>query len=146
MPGLRILAVAAGLAGCAVHAPAPNPAAPATVPAPTAALSDLEALVQRQVEAYNRRDLEAFLDTYAEDAEAFFFPDRPLGSGKKAFREIYGDLFTKTPDLAAVIRKRIVQGNKVIDEEWVTAGGKSIKAVAIYQVESGRIRRVWFIE
>lgn len=108
--------------------------------------SAAEAIVQTQVDAYNRRDLEAFLATYAEDAEAFTFPNTPIGAGKKSFRDIYGGLFRETPDLAVVISNRIVQGNFVIDEEQVNAGGKKVKATAIYQVEAGKIRRVWFLE
>ncbi len=50
--------------------------------------SEAEVIVQRQVDAYNKRDLEAFLDSYADDAEAFNFPARLMGSGKKVFRDM----------------------------------------------------------
>lgn len=130
---------------CLLASCASVPSVPQGVSQPQA-VNEAEALVQRQVDAYNKRDLEAFLDSYADDAEAFNFPARLMGSGKKVFRDIYGELFSQTPDLSVVISKRIVQGRFVIDEEHVTAGGKKIKATAIYQIEPGKIRRVWFIE
>ena len=105
-----------------------------------------EAIVQRQVDAYNRRDLDAFVATYAANAEAFTFPNTPLGTGHDAWRAIYGPLFRDTPDLNVVISRRIVHGATVIDEEQLTMNGKLLKVVAIYQIESGKIRRVWFIE
>lgn len=39
----------------------------------------------------------------------------------------------------------MVMGNKVIDQEKVRAGSDTIRAVAIYEVERGKIRRVTFL-
>ena len=115
---------------------------------PAGATTGPEAIVQAQLEAYNARDLDAFLTTYAEDAELFEHPSRLLASGMAQLRERYAARFAD-PDLHAVVVKRIVMGNFVIDHEKVTRmfaeGPGTVDAVAMYEVQGQRIARVWFI-
>ena len=107
--------------------------------------SEAERVVQEQVEAYNRRDLDGFLATYSPQVKLYDFPDELRTTGLDAMRERYGAFFERTPDLHAEITRRIVQGDYVIDHERVTAGGREMTAVAIYQVEGGKITNVWFV-
>lgn len=106
-----------------------------------------EQLVQRQVEAYNARNLDAFLATYGDDAQLFDFPDKPLARGTAQLGERYGARFADT-SLHAKIVKRIALGNLVVDHERVTMrfpeGRGALDAIAIYQIENGRIAKVWF--
>ena len=44
-------------------------------------------IVDRQLAAYNARNVEAFLRCYAPDAELFEFPDKSLAKGTVALRE-----------------------------------------------------------
>jgi hypothetical protein len=44
------------------------------------------------------------------------------------------------------IKNRIIIGNKVIDEEYITANGQNFSAVAIYEVQNGKIAKVTFIQ
>ena len=106
-----------------------------------------EEVVQRQVNAYNARDIEAFLATYAEDARLYEFPDKPLASGQAALRKNYTGLFASVPNLHCRITHRISSGNFVIDREEVTGppNGRVLRAVAIYEVRDQRIARVWFL-
>jgi hypothetical protein len=39
----------------------------------------------------------------------------------------------------------MVIGNKVIDEEYITANGNHFSAIAIYEIENGKIAKVTFI-
>ncbi len=60
-------------------------------------------------------------------------------------RKTYGDLFKRLPKLRCDLGSRIVEGAFVIDHEICSIGGPDqMRAVAIYQVENGLIRRVWF--
>lgn len=104
------------------------------------------AVVQRQVEAYNRRDLEAFAATYREDVQIFRMPSTtPVMSGRSALREFYAGQRFNLPALHAEIVQRIVIGNKVIDHERVTGVGPlPFEAVAVYEVIDGAIATVWF--
>jgi hypothetical protein len=113
---------------------------------PTPPVSEAEKIVQEQVEAYNRHDVEAFLKTYSSEIKLYEFPKKELSSGLDAMRETYGKLFEREPDLKATIAKRIVQGDYVIDHEQVSGGGRKFSAVAIYRVKDGKIAAVWFLE
>ncbi|HYF30664.1 MAG TPA: amidohydrolase family protein [Chitinophagaceae bacterium] len=102
------------------------------------------ALVQRQVNAYNGHDLEAFLEPYAEDVEIYQFPNTLQIKGKEAMRKTY-QFITQTPTLQCEIQSRIVQGNVVIDHERVRFGNQYGTAVAVYHIEGGKIKKVYFI-
>ncbi len=103
------------------------------------------AIVQSQVEAYNRGDADAFASFYADDVEIFDLgPDsKPNLSGRAALLARYTPLLSKYHPKATII-SRIESGEFIIDKERTEAGGESIEVVAIYQVEKGKIRRVWF--
>ena len=104
-----------------------------------------EKLVQEQVEAYNRHDLEAFLKTYSTEIKVFNFPDQEMSTGLDALRKIYGKMFADNPDLKVKIARRIVQGEVVIDQEEVNTGKREFTAVAIYRVKEGKIIEVRFL-
>lgn len=106
-----------------------------------------EDIVQQQLNAYNARDLEAFMATYGPDIKIYIFPDKLQSSGHAQMRKLYGDLFKGVPKLHCEILNRIVRGNFVIDRERVTGlpNGEIINAVAIYEVKDLLIRRVWLI-
>ena len=104
------------------------------------------ALAQRQLNGYNFRNIEAFLEPYAEDVEVFIFPDKLLYKGKEEMRKAYSTRFDNTPDLHCELLNRIVQGNMVIDKERIQEGGKKREAVAMFQVEGDKIQKVYFIK
>jgi hypothetical protein len=106
-----------------------------------------QALAQRQLEAYNAQDVERFAACYADDVEAFELPAGTLlFRGRDVMRARYARLFAANPRLHCRLTGRIVEGDFVVDHEELSgrADGGSARAVAIYQVEAGRIRRVWF--
>jgi len=115
---------------------------------PAASATGAEAIVQAQLAAYNARDLNAFLATYAEDAQLFEHPSKLLARGVTQMRERYAARFAE-PNLHAVVIKRIVMGNIVIDHERVTRtfpeGTGAQDAIAMYEVQGALITRVWFI-
>ncbi|MEO8771752.1 MAG: amidohydrolase family protein [Ferruginibacter sp.] len=103
------------------------------------------ALINRQLNAYNAHNLEAFLETYAEDIELYDFPAKLVCKGKEDMRKQY-DFIKSVPELHCEIKERIVQGNTIIDKESVSGfGSKAIEATAVYQIENGKIRSVYFI-
>ncbi|WP_206352064.1 nuclear transport factor 2 family protein [Tautonia rosea] len=112
---------------------------------PTREPSEAERIVQQQLDAYNRRDIDGFLETYAEEVTLSNFPDGLLSTGIDAMRTRYGAFFDRTPDLHAEVTQRIVQGDYVIDHEQVTAQGREFGAVAIYLVKNGKIQNVWLL-
>ena len=103
-----------------------------------------EMVVQRQLNAYNARNLEAFLDTYADDIKIYNGPDELIMDGKEALRTRYDQLFSNTPNLYCEIKNREVAGSLVTDSEYVRMGDRYITARATYEVSNGKIRKVTF--
>lgn len=110
--------------------------------------TEIESAVQRQLDAYNARDIEALMATHADDGQQFEYPAKPLASGTAAIRERFIARF-KEPNLHAVLLNRIVMGNVVIDHERITRtfpeGPGHIELVAIYEVQNGRIAKATFL-
>lgn len=103
-------------------------------------------LAQEQLEAYNKRDIEAFLKPYATNVKVYTFPNELNYEGIDEMRKRYTAMFEKTKDLHCKIISRIVKENVVIDEELVTANGNTFRAVAIYEIEDGKIVTVRFLK
>lgn len=101
-----------------------------------------EAVVQRQLDAYNARDIDALLATYAPDARQYEHPGKLLATGADEMRERMAVRF-REPNLHARLLQRAVMGNIVIDHEEVTRtfpeGTGTVNMVAIYEVVDGRI-------
>lgn len=108
--------------------------------------SNPESIVNTQLEAYNKRDIDAFVNTYSSHIKLYRFPDNLFSEGHDTMRKIYAPMFKTTQDLNAQIVNRIVLGNKVIDKEKVTANGNTFYAIAIYEVQDGKISKVTFIQ
>ncbi len=104
-----------------------------------------ERLAQRQLDAYNARDVEAFAACYAEDVDVRDLrTNDPILRGRAALHERYGKMFAATPDLRAEVGTRITCGPFAFDHEQVTRNGGRSEVVAIYEVKDGLIFRVWF--
>ena len=129
------------LAACSVSVERTPPPAPVTAE---------ERVVQAQVDAFNRRDVDAFMAHYAPDAIHRAFPSDTTFAGAARIRAHYAELFSD-PDAArlhATVRKRTVQGRFVIDEEYIVGlpADDPHVSVIIYEVVDGLIRNAWFVE
>jgi hypothetical protein len=102
-----------------------------------------EAVVQRQLDAYNARDLDALLATYAPDARQYELPGKLLATGPFEIGPRLALRFQE-PNLHAQLLQRAVMGNIVIDYETVTRtfpeGPGKLDLVAIYEVIDGKIQ------
>ena len=108
---------------------------------------DPEALVQRQLDAYNARDLECFVREYSEDVTVYRISDAiPFIVGRNALAAFYRDNRFNLPDLHATLVSRMAFGNKVIDHEIVVGvPGAPVEVAAIYEVGERGISKVWFV-
>ena len=102
---------------------------------------------QRQLDAYNARDLDAFVREYTEDVLVYRFPSaEPALVGKAALAEHYRSNRFNLPQLHAELVNRMVFGNKVIDQERVTGVQEvAMEVAAIYEVSPQGITKVWFV-
>jgi len=107
-----------------------------------------EAVVQRQLDAYNAHDLDALMATYADDARHYEYPETLLASGAAQLRDRFLERF-REPNLHARLLHRIVLGPVVMDHERVTRtfpeGPGTVELVAIYEVRDGRIATARFL-
>jgi len=107
-----------------------------------------ERIVQRQLDAYNARDIDGFMALWASDAQYFEHPAKLLASGAAEIRARHIARF-KEANLFGRLIKRMVVGNKVIDQEVVTrtfsAGTGRVDVIAIYEVKDDKIANAWFI-
>ena len=110
-------------------------------------MSQASELVDRQIAAFNHRDLDAFVACYSADARIAQPDSSLLASGHLEIRTVYGELFRQSPELNAEIRARIEVGSFVIDEELLTGFvmvgmPPQLHAAAAYRVADGLIQSV----
>lgn len=101
-------------------------------------------VVQRQLDAYNTRDLDAFMSHWDDDAQYFAHPSDLLASGSAEIRERHAVRF-REPDLFGHLITRISVGNLVVDREVVTRtfpeGPGRVDVIALYEVEGEKITK-----
>ena len=111
-------------------------------------IHDPGAVVQRQLDAYNARDIDTLLNIYAEDAQMLEHPSRLLASGREALRERFAARFQE-PNLHAALLSRTILGPFVVDHEEVSRtfpeGPGKIRLLMIYEVQEGKIAKAWSI-
>ena len=111
-------------------------------------LTDLTAPVRAQLAAYNARDIDAFIDCYAEDCVVEDGAGTVAMRGRAAMRESYAAMFTASPELNCRLVSRIVLDEYVLDEERVTGRAglpDESHVVAVYRVAEGLIQHVRFL-
>jgi uncharacterized protein (TIGR02246 family) len=105
-------------------------------------------VVQRQLDAYNAQDIEAFMVTYAPDCQICDLNGAVTQNGHADIRARYSAMFAQFPENHARLVNRMTLGSVVIDHEDVVRGpnGPRLDAIAIYTVKNGLIVRVDFIK
>ena len=109
-------------------------------------MSAASELVQKQLDAYNAQNIDAFLACYAEDAVLAGLNGDVTHRGLAAIRKRHEDLFYEFPKNHARLVNRIDLGTTVIDHEQVerSPGGDRFEVAAIYTIRNDRIVRVDF--
>ena len=104
-------------------------------------------VVQAQLDAYNAKDVDALLKTYAPDAEQYTLHGELLAKGHEQMRARFLVRFEE-PNLHAKLVSRIVVGNVVTDAELITRdfpeGLGTLEMLCVYEVASGRIQKASF--
>jgi hypothetical protein len=109
--------------------------------------TDPTEVVRKQLEAYNAKDIDAFMSCWAEDAQFLTFPSELLAQGAQEIRERHLVRFME-PNLFGQLISRMNVGNLVVDREVVTRtfpeGPGRVDVIGIYEVEGGKITKAWF--
>ncbi|HUB89022.1 MAG TPA: nuclear transport factor 2 family protein [Dyella sp.] len=109
--------------------------------------ADIVRPVQEQLDAYNAKDIDRFMQCWADDCQYYAFPSQLLAQGAKQIRQRHVERFTE-PHLHGRLIHRMSVGNLVIDQEVVTRdfpeGQGEVDVIAIYDIEAGKIAKAWF--
>jgi len=102
-------------------------------------------VVQRQLDAYNARDLPRFLAQYRDDVRAYRPPSTwPAMIGKDAFAKFYAEQRFNRAGLHAELVNRMVIGSRIIDHERISGVREHPFEVAVvYDVDDGLIACTW---
>ena len=104
-------------------------------------------VIQRQLAAYNAKDIDALLATYAMDAEQYTLHGERLAKGHEDMRARFLMRFSE-PDLHARLLSRTVMGQIVVDLELITRnfpeGLGTVEMLCVYDVKDGLIQKVSF--
>ncbi len=105
-------------------------------------------IVQAQLDAYNAKDIDALLRTFAPDAEQFTLHGELLARGHAEMRTRFLARFEEA-DLHATLLARTVVGNIVADHERVTRnfpeGLGSVEMLCLFEVHDGLIRKASYV-
>ncbi|MCF2857095.1 nuclear transport factor 2 family protein [Pseudoalteromonas sp. SMS1] len=109
------------------------------------------AIVDKQLDAYNNQDIDAFAATYSDDVE-IYQGQSLVFKGKEALVERYGNKFASLSYLNATSLTRMVQGRFLVDHELAESSKQlskeidhSVTVIAAYEVENDLIKRVTFM-
>ncbi|SNY43836.1 hypothetical protein SAMN06297280_0657 [Arsukibacterium tuosuense] len=102
--------------------------------------------VQRQLDAYNAKDLAAFIACYHDDIAIYRMPaTTPSLVGREALTAFYQTERFTIAALRAEVLDRMVVGNKVVDHERVYGMAEQpYDVVVVYEVQAGLIINAWF--
>ena len=116
-------------------------------PAPPAPLSPNLALVQRQVEAYNAHDAQAYAACFTPDIQFIRHPGIAQLQGKDEIYKTFATFFREHKKAAIRVLYRSELGpNTVIEHEEVSGVESApIPSLVIYNLHGGLIRAVWFV-
>jgi hypothetical protein len=101
-------------------------------------------VVEKQLAAFNTRNLKEFLASYAEDARVHDLQGgRPTLVGRRAIAAVYARVF-ENEGLRGEVLARLTVGNKVIHHKrcW-GLGPDAVDFVAVYEVAGDHIRTAW---
>ncbi len=105
------------------------------------------AVIQAQLDAFNAKDLDALMATYAPDAQQYVLHGELLAQGHDVLRARYAIRFAE-PDLHARLVSRACIGNMVVDAEIITRnfpeGVGTLEMLCVYEVVDGKIVRASF--
>ena len=102
--------------------------------------------VQRQLDAYNDRDLARFVAEYSDTIRVYRPPSIDAAiEGKAALAAYYAANRFNLPGLHADLLHRIVLGDRVIDHERIHGVRDApFEVAAVYRVVEGKIEEAWF--
>lgn len=104
-----------------------------------------QAVIDRQVEAYNRHDLDGFFATYDDNQTLYTLGSARATRGTATMRQAFTPMWNANPKLHSETFKRLIFGSLVVDREGLSgiATLPTIIILSIYEVRDGHILNYW---
>jgi hypothetical protein len=98
-------------------------------------------VVQQQLDAYNRRDLDAFLACYSPSVKMATHDGEILAQGAHGFRQFYAPRFSGGSWQPVALGGRLVSDTWVVDHEILAAGetGARREVLIAYHLSSDQL-------
>ena len=129
------------LLAATLHAQAPP------LPAPTTPLTGNMALVQRQMNAYNAHDAQAYAACFTVDAQFVRHPGITALSGRDEIYKAFAKFFREHKDAKLRVFYRSDLGPTTVIEHQVTEGAdkNALPGLVIYKIQNGLIAAAWIV-
>lgn len=102
-------------------------------------------IVQKHIEPFNTRNLDAFANAFDADIIVNRFPNEKMYSGRNTLKENYKQFFKNNKKSNVRVLNRMTYKNMVIDEELVTLNNSTIRQVTIYETDTENINSMTFL-
>jgi len=110
----------------------------------------IEQVVEKQMLAYDNRDIESMMTVFSEEIKIVDFLDnKTIIEGIKDCRKMYAELFLNSPNLRAEILNSITFDNKVIVREYIhgrNGSSEKMEQVIIFEINNEKINKVTVIK
>jgi hypothetical protein len=106
-----------------------------------------EMLVQRQWNAYNTKNVQAFLACFDKDVKVYNYPGPILYNGIKELERNYTSQLENRSKTHCELKSRIMSGDTVVDKVAIKEPGKiTNEQIIVYKVSNHKIKGVYFIK
>jgi uncharacterized protein (TIGR02246 family) len=102
-----------------------------------------EVVVQRHLEAFNKGDIDQFMETLSPDVEFYTLRGKLIWKGHDQVKKEYNDFFKDDKRFHLKLVKRIVL-DKIVIEETISTTNK--RGAVILEVDKGKIISVTFTD
>ena len=144
---LRALPVLFATVLCAPLVAHAQPGVHGQAPAPPAQENGLIAIVQRQMDAYNAHDAQAYTACFTPDAQFIRHPGITALSGHDEIYRNFAKFFRDHKDAKIRVLYRAQLGPTTVIEHQVTDGADKTPLVGlvIYKIQNGLIAAAWIV-
>ncbi len=104
-----------------------------------------DAIVQKHIEAFNKKDRAAYFECFSDDVKVMEFPNTLRYQGIEALKKDYNQYFDTYDEMKVDVLSKMTSGNKVVYEEVTTVDGKQSRQATIFEVANGKITSMTFI-
>jgi hypothetical protein len=106
-----------------------------------------EMLVQRQWNAYNTKNVQAFLTCFDEDVKVYNYPASILYNGIKELERNYTPQLENSSKTHCELKSRIMSGDTVVDKVAIKEPGKiDNEQIIVYKVSNHKIKGIYLLK